>query len=387
MFSSISKEDRKVEAATPENGHEAIWALNLEIGDEVNQSPEVAQAYVKSIKRRLVHKSPNVQVLTLTLLEAIVKNGRSELHDMISSQDTLKLISDLGVQGKTPEVRNKALELLQDWAATFTPMGLLSFNDAYVKLRNKGIPFPDRSKSGVILTPPVNSSVARRKSSASNAPPRHELSQQADVSMYTTYSIEYIQKLKREAAQGMEYILLFREVLMGLSSVAEVKSNESVISLYSTISDIRARVSLLLVELENEELMELMISMNDIIRTILDYYTHKVKGTFHHVPDIVVPLSLQPYMASQNKSSTAPGTKTDRHRSNASTPQQLLSFDQLTIRSQPTAPPQAASVPEDPFAAIANRKTSNPSAPSAPSAQSATSVSSNSSISSFDPFA
>ena len=87
-----------VAKATDENLTSEDWGAIMEVCDKVGSDPNGSKEVVQAIIKRLAHRNANVQLYTLTLVEALSKNCGIEIHREISSraftQGLEKLITD-----------------------------------------------------------------------------------------------------------------------------------------------------------------------------------------------------------------------------------------------------------------------------------------------------
>ncbi|CAN6606935.1 vacuolar protein sorting-associated protein 27 [Trichomonascus vanleenenianus] len=154
-FSSSPSIDELVERATSENlptGEQDI-GLNLEICDMIRSKAVPAKDAMRSLKRRLLHKNPNVRIAALHLIDTTIKNGGSHYLVEIASRefmDTLLLIVKPPSGVVNNDVRLLALEYIQSWAQAFEGQMQLSYvNKVYNDLRSEGFQFPEpRAKYG-----------------------------------------------------------------------------------------------------------------------------------------------------------------------------------------------------------------------------------------------
>lgn len=58
-----------------------LWSAQVNRG-----SAEVGAAVLRTLRKRLTHRDPAVQVLVLTLLEALMKNCATAFHEKVHSR-------------------------------------------------------------------------------------------------------------------------------------------------------------------------------------------------------------------------------------------------------------------------------------------------------------
>ena len=77
-----SPEEELVNKATDELLISHDWAANLEIADVVNNAADeaVAAEVVRAVRKRLQHRERRVLLLSLELLESLMKNCHEPLH-------------------------------------------------------------------------------------------------------------------------------------------------------------------------------------------------------------------------------------------------------------------------------------------------------------------
>ncbi|CDY61534.1 BnaC04g53430D [Brassica napus] len=158
MASSSASATVAVDKATSDLLLGPDWTTNMEICDSVNSLHWQAKDVVKALKKRLQHKSPRVQQLALTLLEALVKNCGDYLHHQVAEKNILGEMVKIVKKKADMQVRDKILVMLDSWQQAFGgPEGKYPhYYWAYDELRRSGVVFPQRSpNASPIITPQV----------------------------------------------------------------------------------------------------------------------------------------------------------------------------------------------------------------------------------------
>ncbi|KAL6306195.1 hypothetical protein BKA93DRAFT_729873 [Sparassis latifolia] len=155
--------DDIVGKTTDENLTSENWELILNLCDKVQDEGEQgARNVTAAVLKRLAHRSPNVQLYTLTLAEALSKNCGVEVHREIASRAFTQSLERLVTDRTTHEkVRRRTLGLVAMWTADFekdTTLGMME--ECYETLKSKGYKFetPDEPPP-----PEVDDEVRRRE--------------------------------------------------------------------------------------------------------------------------------------------------------------------------------------------------------------------------------
>ena len=349
FFSTPSPVEKKIDAATSDHIAEAPLDTYLEIASDIKSSPDAGASHLKALRKRLTSKSSHTTFLALQLLDVAVKNGGDAFHETVSSVEFLNVIATIGTTTKERHVSDLALSLLYQWARAFPAQGLMTYAEVYNKLKFKGVTFPDAAAaSAPVFNPPPNLAIhaGSRQVASSRAPdrspnrspgrsPRAEEKEPSERSPLSWASPFYVDRIKQESLQVVEYLTLFQQLIAAEPAAAQLKANESVQSLHSTIVDCRSRVTRLLAEIEDETVMDLMIQLNDAIRVSLEYYDERVRGRAVAEPVVVVPTVLRKGGEGERKE----GKEKEEQQSGADKQLQQQQGEQG----------------EDPFLAIANR--------------------------------
>ncbi|KAJ7057579.1 hypothetical protein C8F01DRAFT_991743 [Mycena amicta] len=139
-------DDRAVQASSAVRPTGSDIECKFEICDAIRSRSVPAKNAMLSLKRRLKHRNPNVQILALELTDMCVKNGGDLFLLQIASGEFMDdLVSILKSPDLHDKVKNHILLHIQDWCIMFEGEPKLSYvGMIYTTLTAEGFQFPPK---------------------------------------------------------------------------------------------------------------------------------------------------------------------------------------------------------------------------------------------------
>ncbi|KAK8660005.1 hypothetical protein V6N13_050941 [Hibiscus sabdariffa] len=289
------------------------WARNLEICDLLSRNPVQAKDVMKGIKKRLGHKNPKVQLLTLTLLESIIKNCGDIVHVHVVERDILNDMIKM-VRKKQPDfhVKEKVLSLIDSWQEAFGRNSRYpQYYAAYQELLRAGAVFSARNETSAPVFTPQTQPLSQHIRNSD----RQETAESSAEPEFPTLSITEIQN-----AHGIVDVVA--EMLNALDpGNKEGLKQEVIVDLVQQCCSYKQRVVHLVNSTTDESLLCQGLALNDDLQQVLAKHEVIASGTFQADKP-------KPEVDTGNSSKQSEGRSTSNTSSQAS--------DQSSLHASPT---------------------------------------------------
>ncbi|XP_019253308.1 PREDICTED: TOM1-like protein 2 [Nicotiana attenuata] len=265
-----------VERATSDMLIGPDWAMNVEICDICNRDPGQAKDVVKGIKKRLRSKKPKVQLLALTLLEAIVKNCGDIVHMHVAEKGLLHQMVKIVKKKPDFHVREKILILVDTWQEAFGgPRARYpQYYGSYQELLRIGAVFPQRSeRSAPVFTPPQTHPLASDPQNLQKPESRQDTAESSADAEYPTLSLTEIQN-----ARGIMDVLTEMLNALGPENKEELRQ-EVLVDLVEQCRTYKQRLVHLVNSTTDESLLCQGLSLNDDLQRVLAKHEAIASGT------------------------------------------------------------------------------------------------------------
>ncbi|CAI9759647.1 unnamed protein product [Fraxinus pennsylvanica] len=255
------------------------WAMNIEICDICNRDPVHAKDAVKRIKKRLGSKNPKTQLLTLTLLETIVKNCMDIVHMLVAEKGVLPAMVKMVKKKPDFHVKEKILTLIDTWQEAFGGVGARypQYFSAYHDLLLIGAVFPQRTdRSAPVITPLQTHPLTSYPQNLQSPESRLDEAESTAQAEFPTLSLKEIQ-----FARGVINVLaeMLNEVNPGNK---EGHMQDAIADLVEQCRTYKKRVVKLVNSTSDESLLNQGLSLNDDLQRVLA--KHEFIASGNNVP-------------------------------------------------------------------------------------------------------
>nr|CAG8479123.1 2032_t:CDS:10 [Entrophospora candida] len=323
-------------------------ALNLEIADLINQKKQnYPRDAAMHIVRLVNHRNPTVAWLALTLLDICVKNCGYPFHLQIATKEFLNELVRKFPE-KSPAIPNpiqlKILEFIQEWKITICTTSrhkddLVHINDMYRLLVYKELEEEDRV---------AQAAVEGRPSDLAEA---NEL-----MKIMSGYNQEAKPDYKKQANEELENIqqkaILLNDMLNNIKSSEETSKGDIFEELIQSCKTSQPKIQKMISEEEDSESIDRLLTLNDLINTVLARYENILKGIFDQPKELNQQSILQPKAKEETKTNNSDSWLID-----LSEPEPEPQLGQIRITSNPTTTTSSSSSTNEP--ALYNSTSSN----------------------------
>ncbi|XP_057202157.1 target of Myb protein 1 isoform X2 [Triplophysa rosa] len=258
-----------IENATSSSLPSEDWGLNMDICDIVNETDDGAKDAVRAIKKRILgNRNFKEVMLTLSVLEACVKNCGHKFHTYVSTRD---FVENVMVQTIVPKnnppliLQERVLTMIQAWSDAFrSSPDLTGVVTVYEDLRRKGVQFPINQSNGCspIQTPnrTIESMYSERRTVTASQPQSTETKLEMSP-----------QQLKRDLEMVRNNLSVMSGMMSRMGSVRQ-SDMEQLQQLYVTCKNMQGRILELIPSVTDEKLIGQLLIVNDNMNTTFAQY-------------------------------------------------------------------------------------------------------------------
>ncbi|CAL8124153.1 unnamed protein product [Orchesella dallaii] len=135
--------DKLLEKATSNLLLEPEWASIIQICDLIRQKDCQPKYAMGQIKKKIQAPNPHVGFYGLQVLESVVKNCGSPIHEEIATKTFMEELMKLAKTSQHDNIREKVLELIQCWAHAFRKIpSYRAVQDVLNIMKAEGAKFP-----------------------------------------------------------------------------------------------------------------------------------------------------------------------------------------------------------------------------------------------------
>ncbi|CAH2106301.1 unnamed protein product [Euphydryas editha] len=145
--------DKLLDKATSNLRLDPDWPSILQICDLIRQNDCSPKYAVAAVKKKLYSQNPHQAMFALLVLESIVKNCGSGVHDEVASKAFCEMLRDLVKSTQHENLKTKILELIQAWGFAFrNNPKYRAVQDTVNILKAEGYKFPPLKESDAMFS-------------------------------------------------------------------------------------------------------------------------------------------------------------------------------------------------------------------------------------------
>ncbi|RIA99173.1 VHS domain-containing protein [Glomus cerebriforme] len=282
-------------------------ALDLEIADLINQKKQnYPRDAAMHIVRLINHRNPNVALLALMLLDICVKNCGYPFHLQIATKEFLNELVRKFPERPPPlpnPIQSRILEFIQEWESTICVTSrhkedLVHIHDMHRLLKYKGYIFPEMdNQSAAVLNPSEtlkSPEELEQEDRAAQAAKLQELIRRGTPSdleeanelmkIMAGYDPEAKPDYKQQTNEELEKIqrktILLNDMLDGVKVGEKIGVNDIFEELSQACKAVQPKIQKFISEEEDTESIDRLLTLNDLINSVLKRYENAKNGIF-----------------------------------------------------------------------------------------------------------